>query len=217
MKFNIKSGLPIFLAFIISACNNEPKKLPILGQREPIEKIVDGKTMVDTIYQTIPSFSLMNQDSVMINNDSLSKSIYVADFFFTSCPSICPIMSKNMLSLYNKYEGNEDVKFISHTIDPKHDTIPVLKKYASKLGVSSKQWHFLLGDKETVYKLAKNGYMSFTAEDNKAPGGITHSGYFLLIDKEKRIRGAYDGTDETQVKQLMEDMDVLLNEYNTKN
>ena len=217
MKFNIKSCIPIFFVVIFSACNNEPKKLPILGQREPIEKIVDGKTVVDTVYQTIPNFSFMNQDSVMINNDSLSKSIYVADFFFTSCPSICPIMSKNMLTIYNKYKGNEEVKFLSHTIDPKHDTIPVLKNYATKLGVSAKQWHFLLGEKDAVYQLAKTGYMSFTAEDNRAPGGITHSGYFLLIDKEKRIRGAYDGTDETQVKQLMEDMDMLLNEYKTNN
>jgi protein SCO1/2 len=108
------------------------------------------------------------------------------------------------------------VKFLSHTIDPKHDTIPVLKKYATKLGVDSKQWNFVYGDKESVYKIAKDGYMNFAAEDNKAPGGITHSGYFLLIDKEKRVRGAYDGTQELQVKQLMEDMEVLLNEYKKK-
>lgn len=216
MKLNIINSFFAILVISITSCSNEPKKLPILGEREPIEKVVNGKTIVDTVYKTIPDFNFMNQDSVMISNQTLQNSIYVADFFFTSCPSICPIMSKNMLDIYNKYKGNEDVKFVSHTIDPKHDTIPVLKKYASKLGVDSKQWNFVYGDKESVYKIAKEGYMNFAAEDDKAPGGITHSGYFLLIDKEKRVRGAYDGTQENQVKQLMEDMDVLLAEYKVK-
>ena len=216
MKIRIFETFLLSITILFASCNSENKKLPILGEREPVEKIVNGKTVVDTIYKTIPDFNFMNQDSVMISNQTLQNSIYVADFFFTSCPSICPIMSKNMLDVYNKYKGNEEVKFLSHTIDPKHDTIPVLKKYATKLGVDSKQWNFVYGDKESVYKIAKDGYMNFAAEDSKAPGGITHSGYFLLIDKEKRVRGAYDGTQELQVKQLMEDMEVLLNEYKKK-
>ena len=216
MKIRIFQTFLLSITILFVSCNSGNKKLPILGEREPVEKIVNGKTVIDTIYKTIPDFNFMNQDSVMISNQTLQNSIYVADFFFTSCPSICPIMSKNMLDVYNKYKGNEEVKFLSHTIDPKHDTIPVLKKYASKLGVDSKQWNFVYGDKESIFKIAKEGYMNFAAEDNKAPGGITHSGYFLLIDKEKRVRGAYDGTQELQVKQLMEDMDVLLNEYKKK-
>ena len=216
MKIRIFETFLLSITILFASCNSENKKLPILGEREPVEKIVNGKTVIDTIYKTIPDFNFMNQDSVMISNQTLQNSIYVADFFFTSCPSICPIMSKNMLDVYNKYKGNEEVKFLSHTIDPKHDTIPVLKKYATKLGVDSKQWNFVYGDKESVYKIAKDGYMNFAAEDSKAPGGITHSGYFLLIDKEKRVRGAYDGTQELQVKQLMEDMEVLLNEYKKK-
>ena len=216
MKIRIFETFLLSITILFVSCNSENKKLPILGEREPVEKIVNGKTVIDTIYKTIPDFNFMNQDSVMISNQTLQNSIYVADFFFTSCPSICPIMSKNMLDVYNKYKGNEEVKFLSHTIDPKHDTIPVLKKYATKLGVDSKQWNFVYGDRESVYKIAKDGYMNFAAEDVKAPGGITHSGYFLLIDKEKRVRGAYDGTQELQVKQLMEDMEVLLNEYKKK-
>ena len=216
MKIRIFATLLLSMTILFVSCNSGNKKLPILGEREPVEKIVNGKTVIDTIYKTIPDFNFMNQDSVMISNQTLQNSIYVADFFFTSCPSICPIMSKNMLDIYNKFKGNEEVKFLSHTIDPKHDTIPVLKKYATKLGVDGKQWNFVYGDKESVYKIAKEGYMNFAADDVKAPGGITHSGYFLLIDKEKRVRGAYDGTQELQVKQLMEDMDVLLNEYKKK-
>lgn len=198
---------------LLFACSETPKKLPILGERQTMEKMVNGKLEVDTFYQTIPNFSFVNQDSVIINNDSLKNSIYVADFFFTSCPSICPIMSKNMLSVYNEYKGNNEVRFISHTIDPKHDTVAVLKKYADKLGVEGTQWSFLLGDRDSVYTLAKNGYMNYAQENDSIPGGVEHSGYFILVDKERRIRGAYDGTDKQQVENLKADIEVLLNEY----
>ena len=195
------------------ACNQSPKTLPILGEREPVEKMVDGKVQVDTLYQTIPDFSFVNQDSVFINNDSLKNSIYVADFFFTSCPSICPMMSKNMLTVYKKYLGNKEVRFISYTIDPKHDTVAVLKKYADKLGLKGTQWSFLLGERGAVYNLAKKGYMNYSKENADIPGGVEHSGYFILVDKERRIRGAYDGTDKQQVENLAKDMEILLGEY----
>lgn len=213
MSIRILSALLLLMIF---SCTKENKKLPILGHREAVNKLVNGENVTDTVYQTIPAFSFINQDSVIINNDSLENSIYIADFFFTSCPSICPIMSKHMLSIYEKYKGNQEVKFLSHSIDPNHDSIPVLKKYATKLGVSGNQWHFLWGKKEIVYQLAKDGYMSFAAQDKTVPGGITHSGYFLLIDKKGRIRGAYDGTDKTQVDLLTNDIDVLLAEYPQK-
>jgi protein SCO1/2 len=215
MKITSISVLCIGSLFLF-ACNSQPKQLPILGSRQPIEKKIDGKIVIDTVYQTIPAFSFMNQDSAIINNDSLKNSIYVADFFFTSCPSICPIMSKNLLSVYEKFKGNQEVRFLSHTIDPKHDTIPVLKKYADKLGVKGTQWSFLLGSKDSVYLLAKDGYMSYSKQNDSIPGGYEHSGYFLLVDKDKRIRGAYDGTDKDQVAQMSKDMDVLLKEYHKK-
>ncbi len=203
----------IFLAFIIISCKEQKKRLPILGERNPVTKTVNGKQVTDTVYHTIPAFSYINQDSVAINNKSLDGKIYIADFFFTSCPSICPIMKKQMLRVYNEFKGNNEVSFLSHSIDPKHDTIPVLKKYAEKLGVDAKQWHFLYGNKDSVYKIAEKSYMSSVFEDKKAPGGYVHSGYFILVDKEKRIRGAYDGTNEEQVSQLIEDIPVLLAEY----
>lgn len=195
------------------SCGQSNERLPILGERQTIEKTEDGKVITDTVYQTIPNFSFVNQDSIIINNDSLKNSIYIADFFFTSCPSICPIMSKNMLAVYKKYKGNNEVRFVSHTIDPKHDTIPVLKKYANKLGVEGMQWSFLLGDRDSVYNLARNGYMNYAEENAAIPGGVEHSGYFILVDKEKRIRGAYDGTNKEQVENLKKDIDILLSEY----
>ncbi len=216
MTHKLKIYSLLSLATIVASCTSTPKKLPIYGEREAIKKMVNGVEVIDTLYQTIPKFSFLNQDSIIINQDSLNNKIYVADFFFTSCPSICPIMKKQMLRAYDKYKGNAEVKFLSHTIDPKHDSIAVLKNFSNKLGVNAKQWYFLYGDKETVYNLAKNSYMSSTFEDRAAPGGIVHSGYFLLVDKNKRIRGAYDGTDETQVTQMIDDMQVLLNEYKDK-
>ena len=122
-------------------------------------------------------------------------------------------MSKNMLSVYKKYKGNNEVRFLSHTIDPKHDTIPVLKKYANKLGVEGTQWSFLLGNRDSVYQIARHGYMNYAQENADIPGGVEHSGYFILVDKDRRIRGAYDGTDKQQVENLTNDIDILLNEY----
>ncbi len=215
MKF-IKYITISAISILFFSCSNNAKRLPFLGEMQTIDRMEGGKLKTDTFYQTIPSFSLMNQDSAIINNDSLKNSIYVADFFFTSCPSICPIMSKNMLSVYKKYKGNNEVRFLSHSIDPKHDTIPVLKKYADKLGVEGTQWSFLLGDRDTVYNLARNGYMNYAQENADVPGGVEHSGYFILVDKQRRLRGAYDGTDKQQVENLMNDIDILLNEYKSE-
>jgi len=196
----------------LTACNQSNKKLPILGEREPVTKEIDGKMVSDTIYQTIPPFSFINQDSITITNKTFDNSIYVADFFFTSCPSICPIMSKNLLKVLDKYKGNKEVKILSHSIDTKYDTPWVLKKYATKLGVEGDQWQFVHGSQEAIYGIADK-YMVYAKENSSAPGGFEHQGWLILIDKEKRIRGAYDGTNDEQVSQLMSDMDILLKEY----
>jgi len=212
MRISILSTLLISSAIFFS-CGNEEKKLPILGHREAIEKTVDGKTVIDTIYQTIPAFSFLDQDSTVIDNKVMSDKIYIADFFFTSCPSICPIMKKQMLRIYEKYKNEEQLAFVSHTIDPKHDTIPVLKKYAEKLGVDGKKWHFVYGEREVVYDLARHGYFTIAELDEKAPGGIMHTGYFTLVDKSGKIRGMYNGTDEKEVNTLIDDISILLKEY----
>lgn len=202
----------LLVLLFLTACNQSNKKLPILGEREPVTKEIDGKMVSDTIYQTIPPFSFINQDSITITNKTFDNSIYVADFFFTSCPSICPIMSKNLLKVLDKYKGNKEVKILSHSIDTKYDTPWVLKKYATKLGVEGDQWQFVHGSQEAIYGIADK-YMVYAKENSSAPGGFEHQGWLILIDKEKRIRGAYDGTNDEQVSQLMSDMDILLKEY----
>jgi protein SCO1/2 len=118
-----------------------------------------------------------------------------------------------MLKIYQKYLDNPEVKLVSHTIDVKYDTPSRMKAYATKLGVKGTQWEFLWGTRDEIYALAERNYLVSVGEDSKAPGGFVHQGYLILVDKDKRIRGAYDGTLDTQVKQLMDDMDVLLAEY----
>ncbi|OCX53192.1 electron transporter [Mucilaginibacter sp. PPCGB 2223] len=192
---------------LLAACHTDDKKLPILGNRQTVTKTVDGKPEVDTVYATIPPFSFTNQYGKTITDKDLDGKIYVADFFFTSCPSICPVMQRNMLTVYNEFKNDPNVKILSHTIDPKHDTIPVLKQYADKLGISGDTWWLLYGKKEEIYQIAEKNYLVSAKDDNQQ--GYVHDGYFLLIDKQKRIRGSYDGTDMKQVTQLVADMHTL--------
>ncbi|MBA9075844.1 MULTISPECIES: SCO family protein [Rufibacter] len=200
---------------LISACtstSDEKKSLPILGPREPKVTMVDGQPKVDTVYHSIPDFAFLDQDSQMVTPQTVANKIYVADFFFTSCPSICPKMKSQMLRVYEKYKDNPRVALLSHSIDPTHDTVAVLREYADRLGVSSKTWHFLTGDKDTILDLAQKHYLTSALESNEAPGGFEHSGAFLLIDEKRRIRGHYDGTNEQEVDKLMQDMELLLQE-----
>ena len=203
----------IGLLFLASCTTNETKKLPILGNREVAEKTVNGEVIVDTVYQTVPAFSFINQDSAIVTNKDFDGKIYVVDFFFTSCPSICPVMHRNMLEVYEEFKGNDEVKIVSHTIDYKYDTPGVLKKYADKLGVEGDQWEFLRGTKDSIYSFAEKHYLTAVGEDNKADGGYIHEGWFVLVDKDKRLRGAYDGTKKEQVDLMIADMQTLLDEY----
>ena len=200
---------------LFAACQQTGNKvLPIYGNRQPVTKTVDGKTEVDTLYQTIPAFKFVNQYADTITNKNLNGKIYVADFFFTSCPNICPIMQRNMLTVYNEFKADTSVKILSHTIDPMHDTVPALKRYADKLGIAGNSWWLLLGKKEDTYQLAEKHYL--VAVNQKGDGGYVHQGWFVLIDKQKRIRGAYDGTDMKQVNQLVADMHTLENDPDEK-
>jgi protein SCO1/2 len=195
---------------LLNACKfkSNGKVLPIFGNRQAVTTTVNGQQVTDTVYQTIPSFKFVNQYGDSVGSKNLQGDIYVADFFFTTCPSICPIMQRNMLAVYKAYKDTADVKIISFTIDPKHDTVPVLKKYADNLGISGNSWWLINGEKDSVYQLA-GSYLVGVKADSSTPGGYIHDGYFILIDKQKHIRGTYDGTDPKQVDQLIEDIKVL--------
>ena len=204
------------ISIVLQSCTNQSDfKLPILGNREPVERIVDGKTVVDTIYQTIQPFSYFNQDSILVTEKDFDGKIYVADFFFTSCNTICPIMHRNMLDVHKKFKDNPKVKLLSHSIDIKYDLPSRLKIYATKLGIEGNQWDFVHGSRDSIFNIAAKNYLVSAFEDSTDPQGLVHQGWFILVDTKKQLRGAYDGTKADQVKLLMEDMDKLLMEEAT--
>ncbi|MCE7059196.1 SCO family protein [Dyadobacter sp. CY343] len=188
-------------------------KLPIMGERDWVTKTVNGKEVVDTIYHTIPPFSFVNQNGETVTEKIVENKIYVTDFFFTTCPTICPVMKRQMTKIYNQYKGNPEFMILSHSIDPEHDTPQVLDKYAKDLGVEGNQWQFLTGEKEKIYDIGQKKYMAVVQEDSAAAGGFLHSGAFILVDKEKHVRGMYDGTTEEGTEKLMKDIAKLLKEY----
>jgi protein SCO1 len=187
----------IFSTLFIS-CTTKEKPLPIFGERN-----VDGK---DTVYHTIAHFEFVNQDGATITNNTFKDKIYVADFFFTSCRTICPIMKTQLLRVYDTIQNKSDVLILSHTIDPEYDTVALLHDFAERLGVDSKKWHFVTGEKDSIYKIAQTSYFATAMEDKTEPDGFIHSGAFLLIDKFGRIRGKYDGTKEEEVNRLIGDI-----------
>ena len=179
-------------------------ELPILGER-----YVDDNQ--DTVYHTIAQFSFVNQVGDTISNADVSGKVYVADFFFTTCPTICPVMKKEMLRVHEKFKDNPNFKILSHSIDPTHDTQEVLKDYADKLGITdASTWNFLTGEQEKIFEMGQTSYLTTAMADQMEPGGFLHSGAFLLIDQQGRIRGVYDGTKSDQVDRLINDIPKIL-------
>lgn len=164
----------------------------------------------DSIIKKIPEFEFTNQMGNVVTKETFSNKIYVADFFFTSCPGICLIMTKNMLKIYEKH--NENLKFLSFSIDPKRDSVQKLNKYANKIGINNDEvWHFVTGEKKEIKQMT-NHFMVLAYEDSTVAGGIEHGGQFILIDKNQHVRGYYDGTDDSSIEILLEDIDLLLKE-----
>ncbi len=207
MKLRASNLLFVLALTFCFACNQKSEPtllLPVYG-----EKRIGNN---DTIYHTIGAFELTNQNAEKVNAFTTKGKIYVADFFFASCQSICPQMSSNLTTVQKAFEKEEDVLILSHSVNPLHDTVEVLKKYAESYGAISGKWHLLTGSKTTIYNLAKNDYLVNALEDDGTPEGFLHSELFLLIDKFGRIRGMYDGTDKVQVNKLIEDIKLLKTE-----
>ena len=199
--------LPVALAISCSSPSkktSETAELPILGER-----YVDDNQ--DTVYHSIADFAFVNQVGDTIRKEDMAGKIYVADFFFTTCPTICPVMKKEMLRVYEQFKGDPNFRILSHSIDPSHDTQAVLKDYAEKLGVpDAATWNFLTGDQEKIFEIGQTSYLTTTMADDMEPGGFLHSGAFLLVDQQGRIRGVYDGTKTDQVDRLLADIPKLL-------
>jgi len=204
-------------AALLPACSPTDKtpadaaeQLPFIGERE-VKPRADGGP-ADTVYATIPDFRLTNQDGQVITNQTFAGKVYVTDFFFATCPSICPKMQSELLRVYTKFKGDPRVLFLSHTIDPAHDSIPVLRDYAQRLGIpDASRWHFATASHDTIFALART-YMTAAQVDKGVAGGFAHSGAFALVDPQRRIRGVYDGMNPLEVQRLLDDLPVLLRE-----
>ena len=181
--------------------------LPYLGFKET-QKNEQGGT--DTLYHTVPPFAFTNQDSIVITDKDLKGRIYVADFFFTHCPTICPVMTRQMKRLVENTSDIDELVFLSHTIDPKRDTLERLRAYREIMDISADNWHFLRGTMEYTYDIGKHGYLINADEDEEADGGYLHSEHFVLVDREGHIRGMYEGTDPERVDQLEKDIRKLI-------
>ena len=202
--------LAVIIGLIVFACGQkktEEKKLllPVIG---PKTLAANG----DTIYHTIKDFSLLNQYKEIISQQTTQNKIYAADFFFATCQSICPVMTSQLARVQQAEKNNPDFLILSHTVNPMHDTAEVLMEYAGKYGAIKNKWHFLTGDKKAIYNLAKEDYLVNALQYDGTPEGFLHSEAVLLIDKERRIRGIYDGTDSLQMNKLISDISILKTE-----
>jgi protein SCO1/2 len=196
-------------------------RLPILGERD-VRPRPDGGP-ADTVFATVPRFRVVDQTGQVVTNKTFTGQAYVADFFFATCPGICPKMQGELLKVYTQYAKDLRVVFLSHTIDPAHDTLPVLRDYAQRLGVTdANRWHFATtgakGEptaKDTVFQLAR-AYFTAALPDKQAPGGFAHNGTFALVDDQGHVRGLYDSLDEKQVARLLAELPVLLAEIDAR-
>lgn len=202
---------PSALYVILSTGKINFIRLPYIGERE---LAANGK---DTIYHSIPPFSFINQDGKIITDKHYEGKIYVADYFFTTCKSICPKMTTELLRVQEKFAYTKGgVEILSHTVDPEHDSVPVLRAYANTVHADTKMWNFVTGNKKQLYDLARNGYLVNAMEGDGGPDDFIHSELFVLVDKEKHIRGIYDGTNIKSVNDLLDDIKVLIAEYYIK-
>ena len=171
----------------------------------------------DTVYHSIPDFEFIDQDDRKIDQKSMEGKIYVAEYFFTTCKSICPVMNDNLKRVYKEFRNRKDFLILSHTVDPETDSVPVLKQYADAHGVNDDRWKFVTGDKKKLYEIARKGYLLNAEEGNGGEEDFIHTQNFALIDKEHHIRGFYDGTDSLEINRMIQDIRILLNEYEYRN
>lgn len=202
--------LPSIFYLLLFIGKHNYRRLDFIGPREAVLNS-DGK--YDTNYHQIPYFEFINQDGKKVTRDDLLGHVYVTDFFFATCPSICPKMVTNMAYLQEHLKDNKNLRFLSITVNPQHDSVSVLKEYAKKVHADTENWSFVTGDVDSIYDIAFNGFFVSTQRDSIAPGGFLHSGMLILVDKNAHIRGYFDGTTHKVIKeQLIDAIDILYKE-----
>lgn len=199
----------IFLISIIYQLKKPEKRLPIYQPNMVNAELVDTTVQEVRKYHTIAEFELYNQNGDTITQEFYNDKIYIADFFFTTCNTICPIMTDHMLQIQERIKNDPDVLLLSHTVIPNADSVPQLKKYALENGVDDNKWNLVTGDKKHIYDLARKSYLAAKSEGDGGPFDMIHTENFVLVDQKKRIRGFYDGTNPEAIEELMDDLEVL--------
>jgi len=192
----------------------QPKKMLPVYQPSMVDKsLVDSTLHYTKKYHKVADFSLVNQNGDTITQENYKDKIYVADFFFTTCLTICPIMTKNMGEVQEAIKDDPNIMLLSHSVTPQIDTVAQLKRYAIKKGVIDSKWNLVTGDKKQIYELARKSYLAVKTDGDGGPFDMVHTENFILVDKEKRIRGFYDGTNREDIKRLLEDIKILEASY----
>jgi protein SCO1/2 len=215
-KFQIL-GFLIFSAVFLSISFyllTPKKKLPIFNPSDVNPELVDSTVQHVSKYHTIANFSFTNQNGEIITQKNYEGKIYVADFFFTTCPTICPIMQDNMVEIQKEFKNVPDVMLLSHTVMPHIDSVPVLKKYAVEKGVIDSKWNLVTGDKKDIFYIARKSYLAVKTETEGELYDMVHTENFILVDKKRRVRGFYDGTNKEDINRLIVDIKFLLEEKN---
>ncbi len=206
----VLSGIIIYLFYTALT----PKKtLPIYQPAMVNAELVDSTLQYVKKYHSIANFSLTNQNVETITQENYKNKIYIADFFFTTCPTICPIMTKNMGEIQSKIVKDTNVLLLSHSVTPDIDSVAQLKKYALEKGVIDTKWNLVTGSKKEIYELARKSYLAVKTDGDGGPYDMIHTENFILVDKEKRIRGFYDGTKTEDIEKLLSDLEILKKTY----
>ncbi|UJH68817.1 SCO family protein [Allomuricauda sp. SCSIO 65647] len=208
--FSILSAIIIYLMY---TALNPKERLPIYQPSMVNPELVDSTLHYKKKYHTVADFRLVNQNGDTITEQHYEDKIYVADFFFTTCPTICPIMTKNMGEIQKNILDDDEVMLLSHSVTPKIDSVAQLKKYALEKGVLDEKWNLVTGDKKQIYQLARKSYFAVQNDGDGGPFDMIHTENFILVDKERRIRGFYDGTNTEEVAQLLKDIEILKTSY----
>jgi len=206
----------VFSAIVISSfyfMKKPVKNLPIYSPSMISKELVAEEIQFVKKYHKIKDFSLLNQNGYKITEEDYNNKIYVADFFFTTCPTICPIMTENMGYLQNKLIDNPEILLVSFSVTPEIDSVQQLKKYALEKNVIDSKWNLLTGDKKEIYDLARKSYLVAKNDGDGGKYDMIHTENFVLVDKEKRIRGFYDGTNQSEMDKLLNDIRILENSY----
>lgn len=214
MSHHLIKSIPllVILLFVsLSACKEKTQSLPYLGEHSTTEVNRNGESYVDTTYYQVPEFSLLNQDSTLFTQKDIADKVYVSYFFFTSCPATCPVMTDAMKRVYKVVGDQEDFAVVAHTVDPERDTPAKLTKFAIKNEIVHDNWDFLTADEAYIYELGMHGYYLSMGKHDQAPGGFIHSSKFILLDRDRHIRGIYEGTNSAEVADMIRDIAFLLN------